>query len=212
MKQPDLKANERELIKLIRYFSKRAKTLIEAGKLDPEHEKLTTACQNLEQQLYTHAQNRSLILEKRARLEKIVEDNAQCPQCKHADMLKRTGTTSNEHGWRCNTYKCRRCNITFTWNRPNNPWHLAEFLELYMQELETTLQTEQNEAMRQHITQSVAQMQDSLSRLRPVLTDSDEEVSALEEKENEMTRLIHQFKNYLLIEKIKLDMREEPEL
>ncbi|MBB6610703.1 hypothetical protein H7F15_06615 [Pontibacter sp. Tf4] len=211
MKQPELKANERELIKLIRYFSKRANAMIATGELDPEHEKLTAACQNLEQQLYMHAQNRSIILDKRARLDKIVEDNAQCPQCKHADMLKRTGTTSNEHGWRCNTYKCRRCNITFTWNRPNNPWHLVEFLELYIKELETALPNEQNEQMRQHIITSVAQMQDSLSRLRPVLADSDEEVTALETKESEMTRLIHQFKNYLLIEKIKLDMREEPE-
>lgn len=211
MKQPELKANERELIKLIRYFSKRANTLIESGELSVEHEKLTVACQNLEQQLYTHAQNRSAILDKRARLEKVVEDNAQCPQCKHADMLKRTGTTSNEHGWRCNTYKCRRCNITFTWNRPNNPWHLVEFLELYIKELETALPTEQNEAMREHIVTSVAQMQESLSRLRPVLNDSDEEVSALEAKETEMTRLIHQFKSYLQIEKIKLDMSQEPE-
>lgn len=211
MRQPELKANERELIKLIRYFSKRANTLIESGELSAEHEKLTTACQNLEQQLYTHAQNRSAILDKRARLEKVVEDNAQCPQCKHADMLKRTGITSNEHGWRCNTYKCRRCNITFTWNRPNNPWHLVEFLELYIKELETALQTEQNEAMREHIVTSVAQMRDSLNRLRPVLNDSDEEVSALEAKETEMTRLIHQFKSYLQIEKIKLDMSQEPE-
>ncbi|MBJ6119132.1 hypothetical protein JAO76_13065 [Pontibacter sp. BT310] len=212
MKQPELKANERELIKLIRFFSKRAKLLIDKGQLDPEHEKLTSACENLEQQLYTHAQNRSIILEKRARLEKVVEDNAQCPQCKHADMLKRTGTTSNEHGWRCNTYKCRRCNITFTWNRPNNPWHLVEFLEVYMKELETTLETEQNPAMREHILQSIAQMQESLNRLRPVLSDSNEEVTALDQKEQEMTRLIHQFKNYLLIEKIKLDTLEEPEI
>jgi molybdopterin-biosynthesis enzyme MoeA-like protein len=212
MKQPELKANERELIKLIRFFSKRAKLLIDKGQLDPEHEKLTSACENLEQQLYTHAQNRGVILEKRARLEKVVEDNAQCPQCKHADMLKRTGTTSNEHGWRCNTYKCRRCNITFTWNRPNNPWHLVEFLEVYMKELEITLETEQSPAMREHILQSIAQMQESLNRLRPVLADSNEEVTALDQKEQEMTRLIHQFKNYLLIEKIKLDTLEEPEI
>jgi molybdopterin-biosynthesis enzyme MoeA-like protein len=212
MKQPELKANERELIKLIRFFSKRAKLLIDRGQLDPEHEKLTSACENLEQQLYTHAQNRGVILEKRARLEKVVEDNAQCPQCKHADMLKRTGITSNEHGWRCNTYKCRRCNITFTWNRPNNPWHLVEFLEVYMKELETTLETEQSPTMREHILQSIAQMQESLNRLRPVLSDSNEEVTALEQKEQEMTRLIHQFKNYLLIEKIKLDTLEEPEI
>ena len=205
MKQPDLKANERELIKLIRFFSKRAERMMEEGELSPEHTQLTSACQNLETQLYTHASNRSAILDKRERLQNIIEDNAQCPKCSKADMLKRTGTTTNEHGWRCNTYKCRRCNITFTWNRPNNPWHMVDFLETYIEELQQGLLNEENPEVKAHVESAIAQMTDSLDRLRPVLQTSDEEVDALEEKEKEMDRLIHQFKNYLLIEKIKLD-------
>lgn len=211
MKQPELKENERELIKLIRFFSKRATRLMEAGELSSENKQLTSACENLENQLYTHANNRSAILEKRDRLEKIVEDNAKCPKCERADMLKRTGVATNLNGWRSNTYRCRRCNTEFTWNKPNNPWHLAEFLELYMHELEKGLEKEQHADVIRHTRAAIEQMKDSLNRMRPVLATSDEEMEALQEKEQEMTKLIHQFKNYLLIEKIKLDSYQEPE-
>ncbi|RIJ34349.1 hypothetical protein [Pontibacter oryzae] len=204
-----LKANERELIKLIRFFSKRATQLMESGELTAEHEQLTQACQNLEQQLLTHADNRTAILSKRERLEKVIEDNAQCPKCRKADMLKKQGVVTNEHSWKCNSYRCRRCNTTFTWNRPNNPWHMVEFLQLYIKELEDTLKTDMEPELRQHTEAAIPQLQDSLFRLQPVLQDSDEEVQALAEKEREMDKLIHQFKNYLLIEKIKMDTYQE---
>ena len=206
MNNTALKANERELIKLIRFFKKRGDQLAASGALSEQHEQLTKACHNLEAQLYRHAENRAAILEKRERLGKVIEDKAQCPKCHKADMLKKNGVATNEYGWKSNTYRCRRCNTTFTWNRPNNPWHMAEFLERYIQELEQNLQTEQRVEMQQHIEGAIPQLQDSLFRLRPVLQTSDEEVEALEQKEKEMDQLIHQFKNYLLIEKIKLDM------
>ena len=211
MKQPALKPNERELIKLIRFFSKRAARLMEEGELSAEHSQLTTACQNLETQLLTHAANRTAIMDKRERLLNIIEDNAQCPKCGKADMLKRTGATTNQQGWKCNTYKCRRCNNGFTWNRPNNPWDMVEFLEMYIGQLQLAMQAEQNPEMVAHTKDAVAQMNDSLSRLRPVLETSDEEVDALQQKEKEMDKLIHQFKTYLQIEKIKLNAYPEEE-
>ncbi|WP_347158870.1 hypothetical protein [Pontibacter chitinilyticus] len=209
MNDTALKANERELVKLIRFFSKRAALLMETGELSQEHEQLTNACQNLEAQLYTHAQNRTAILDKRERLKNIIEDNAVCPKCNKADMLKKNGVTASELGWKSNTYRCRRCNITFTWNRPNTPWHMVKFLEKYIQELEEGVANESNEEIRRHTTDAIVQLNDSLDRLRPVLQTSDEEMEALEQKEKEMDKLIHQFKNYLLIEKIRLDTYEE---
>ncbi|TXK26411.1 hypothetical protein FVR03_21865 [Pontibacter qinzhouensis] len=211
MKQAELKATERELIKLIQFFKKRATQLMDSGEISTEHTQLTTACENLETQLYNHAQNRSAILDKRERLNQLIEDNAQCPTCQKVDMLKRTGSTTTERGWKCNTYKCRRCNITFTWNRPNNPWDMVKFLEAYIAELEQGILVEENEELKAHTENAIVQLNDSLSRLRPVLDTSDEEMEALAVKEKEMDRLIHQFKNYLLIEKIKLDTYQEPE-
>ncbi|OKL38781.1 hypothetical protein [Pontibacter flavimaris] len=204
-----LKANERELIKLARFFSKRAEQLAVDGELSEDQRQLTQACENLERQLLQHAANREAIMDKRARLEKLIEDNAQCPKCRKADMLKQQAVTTNEHGWKLNTYRCRRCNTSFTWNRPNNPWHMVQFLELYIKELEESLNVDMEPSLRQHTEAALPQLQDSLSRLRPVLQDSDEEVEALTEKEREMDKIIHQFKNYLLIEKIKLDTYQE---
>ncbi|MCJ8163480.1 hypothetical protein MKJ04_01415 [Pontibacter sp. E15-1] len=203
MNHAALKPNERELIKLIRFFSKRGAQLGVSGELSAQHAQLSEACQNLEKQLYHHAENRTAIQGKRAQLEKIIEDKAQCPKCQKADLLKKNGVASNAQGWKSNTYRCRRCNTTFTWNRPNNPWDMVAFLESYIAELEQSLLTELPEGMRPHIEAAIPQLQDSLFRLRPVLLQSDEEVEALRQKEEEMDRLIHQFKNYLLIEKIK---------
>ncbi len=62
-------------------------------------------------------------------LKKIVRDNAECPKCKRSDQLKPKGLDPNEKGWKMNRYRCRRCNIAFTWNRPNNPWDMLEFVE-----------------------------------------------------------------------------------
>ncbi|MCP2044836.1 hypothetical protein [Pontibacter sp. HSC-36F09] len=211
MKQAVLKPNERELIKLTRFFSKRAAKLMEEGELSAEHSQLTAACQNLETQLLTHATNRTAIMDKRERLLNIIEDNAQCPKCSKADMLKRTGSTTNEYGWKCNTYKCRRCNTGFTWNRPNNPWDMVEFLEMYIGQLQLAMAAEQNQDVINHTEDAVAQMKESLNRLRPVLQTSDEEVDALQQKEKEMDKLIHQFKTYLQIEKIKLNAYPEEE-
>ncbi|WP_299759177.1 hypothetical protein [uncultured Pontibacter sp.] len=204
-----LKANERELIKLIRFFSKRAEQLTENEELSEDQQQLTQACQNLEKQLLQHADNRAAILDKRTRLEKLIEDNAQCPKCQKADMLKKQAVTTNEHGWKLNTYRCRRCNTGFTWNRPNNPWHMMAFLEQYIKELEESLEHGIEPSLRLQTETAIPQLQDSLFRLRPVLQDSDDEVEALTEKEREMDKLIHQFKNYLLIEKIKLDTYQE---
>ncbi|WP_018478640.1 hypothetical protein [Pontibacter roseus] len=209
MKQAALKPNERELIKLIRFFSKRAARLMEEGELSAEHSQLTAACENLETKLLDHATNRTAIMDKRERLLNVIEDNAQCPKCNKADMLKRTGSTTNEHGWKCNTYKCRRCNTGFTWNRPNNPWDMVEFLEMYIGQLQLAMAAERNPEVIAHTEDAVEQMRDSLNRLRPVLATSDEEVDALQQKEKEMDRLIHQFKNYLQIEKIKLNVYPE---
>lgn len=207
-----LKANEKELVKLIRFFNKKATQLMATGELGVEHEQLTSACNNLENQLYAHAQNRSAILDKRERLTQVVEDNAVCPKCQKADMLKKSGVSTTERGWKCNTYRCRRCNTSFNWSKPNNPWDMVDFLELYIQELEQALQIEQNTELRQHTEAAIPKLQESLFRLKPVLQTSDEEVELLAQKEKEMDKMIHQFKNYLLIEKIKLDSYQEPEV
>jgi hypothetical protein len=207
----NLKPTERELIKLIRFFRKKADLLIQAGELSEEHRRLGEACQKLTDQVYTHAQARESISLKREKLKRIINDNALCPKCHQGANLKLTGTTQNEKGWKTNKYRCRKCNLTFAWNKPNNPWDMVLFLEAYMQEITQKCQDENLPAeVRAQSEQVLGQLNQSLAQLKPILTQSDQEFADLETAEVEMSRMVHEFRNYLLIEKIKLDTWEHP--
>ena len=206
-----LKQNERELIKLIKFFQKRAEVLIQTGALSEEHEQLGVACEKLTTQIYTHAQVREQITQKREKLKTIIRDNAQCPKCQQQSHLKLIGSTKNEQGWKNNKYKCRRCNLEFTWNKPNNPWDMVLFLEQYLLEISQNAQNESlSPEVREQSAQVQAQLLQSLAQLKPILASSDQEYADLEASEVEMSKMIHEFRNYLLIEKIKLDTWQNP--
>lgn len=205
MKQ-NLTENEREVIKLILFFQKRGERLAAEGALTQEHEELNAACKNLTEKIYEHADFRQRVEEKQEAMRNIIQDQAVCPQCQKSDMLKKVGVATNEMGWKSNRYKCRRDNIEFTWNRPNNPWDMIPFLELCLQELDQTIagQTmteqlkEQAQAARDH-------MAVSLEQLRAAMQATDEERDNMLLKDKEMARMLHEFKKYLMIEKIKLE-------
>ena len=156
-----------------------------------------------------HADNRALIQQQREQLSKLVKDNAVCPKCNTSDKLRHVGTEKNEKGWKSNRYKCRKCNIQFTWNRPNNPWDMIKFIEEIILGTEEKLEKENvSEEEREQTRSGLAAMQGNLARLKPVIEAHDAEYDAIVARDNEMERLIHEFKNSLLIEKIKMDTWE----
>ncbi|MES2733762.1 MAG: hypothetical protein V4714_18595 [Bacteroidota bacterium] len=201
-----LNNRERELVKAANQFKKRAQNLIKSGKLEEEHQKVAEACNNLLQQVYTHAENRTLILLQHDNLKKTIQDHAQCPSCKSNAHLKLRGIDPNEKGWKMNRYRCRRCNLEFTWNRPNNPWDMLHFFEDMITQLDASAQNEsidaetkaQTQAMKEHILQN-------LDKLRPVIEGADQNLRDIRQKDEEMAQMLHEFKNFLLIELIKLD-------
>ncbi len=201
-----LNSRERELVKAANQFKKRAQSLIKAGKLSDEHQQVAAACDNLLQQVYNHAEYRSVILQQHESLKKIVKDNAECPRCHKSDQLKLKGVDPNEKGWKMNRYRCRRCNIDFTWNRPNNPWDMLKFVEEMLVKLDESLQQElldpQERAQTLQVRENVV---GQLSRLKPVVEETDQNVQAVHQKDEDMAQMLHDFKNYLLIETIKLD-------
>ena len=206
---PNLKSNERELVKLATFFKKQSRTLIDLGKLGEEHRKVEEAVDHFIRQMEFHADNRALIQQQREQLSKLVKDNAVCPKCNTSDKLRHVGTEKNEKGWKSNRYKCRKCNIQFTWNRPNNPWDMIKFIEEIILETEEKLEKENvSEEEREQTRSGLAAMQGNLARLKPVIDAHDAEYDAIVARDNEMERLIHEFKNSLLIEKIKMDTWE----
>jgi hypothetical protein len=203
------KSNERELIKVATFFKKQSKKLIDEGKLGNEHAKVQEAVDRFIEQMDQHANTRAFILEQRDYLKKLVKDNPECPRCHTNDKLKHAGVEKNEKGWTCNRYRCRKCNIEFTWNRPNNPWDMIQFIEEVLTTLEEKYSdTSASDDNRKEIASMIESMQANLAKLKPVIEAHDKEYQDLQTRDEEMERLIHEFKNSLLIEKIKMDTWE----
>ena len=205
----NFKPNERGLIKVATYFKKESRKLIAEGKLSEENKEVEEAVDRFIEHMNNHANARAMIQEQRDYLRKLVKDNARCPQCHSSDMLKFAGTEVNDKGWKSNRYKCRKCNIFFTWNAPNNPWDMIE----YLGEVLTTLRLKYamegiSDDEKAEARDSIESMQSNLDRLKPVIDAHDQEYNDLQARELEMEKLIHEFTNSLLIEKIKMDKWE----
>jgi hypothetical protein len=206
---PNFKSNERELVKIAIFFKKESKRLIEEGKLGEEHKKVEEAVDRFIDHIEQHANTRQSILEQRESLTKLVKDDASCPTCNKKDMLKLVGTESNEKNWKSNRYRCRRCNIEFTWNRPNNPWDMLEYIQAVLEMMgQRVLDPNISEEEKEQIRGAIESMEGNVGRLRPVIDAHNVEWDALQKREEEMERLVHEFKNTLLIEKIKMDTWE----
>ena len=203
------KPNERELVKVATFFKKQSKKLIAEGKLGEENKSVEEAVDRFIEHMNQHANTRAFILEQREYLRKLVKDNAQCPQCHSSNMLKLSGSEKNEKGWKSNRYKCRKCNIYFTWNMPNNPWDMIEYIEEMLQSLRAKKENESiSESEKQEALTTINHMEGNLGKLKPVIDAHDQEYQELQARDTEMDKLIHEFKNSLLIEKIKMDTWE----
>lgn len=200
--------NERDVAKLAAFFKKESIRLMAAGRLSEDHKKVQEAVDHFLGHLNDHANTRASVLEQREYLNKLVKDNAVCPKCRSSDKLKIAGSEKNEKGWKSNRYKCRKCNIAFTWNMPNNPWQMIEYIEDMLQranaDRETNGVSDENEAL--------ASLQANLARLKPVIDAHDKSYEELKTRESEMERLLHEFKNSLMIEKIKMDTWENKQI
>jgi hypothetical protein len=205
-----LKDNEKELIKLVGFFKKQAEKRKLEEQQDADYDQLIATCDKLVEQMHIHARNREIILAEREQLKNLVKDNAECPKCGKANQLKVSGMDKSEEGWKSNKYKCRRCNIEFVWSRPNNPWDMIPYVEKFVEGLETKVNDESTDVeTRFNGMATIAQMRESLSKLKPVVEASDLDMQDLEAREKDMAKMVHEFKNHLMIEKIKLDTWKE---
>ena len=202
----NLKPEERELVKLVQYFKKRAEILIIENKLDDEYRQMLDTCDKLVEQLNMHAANRHTVLTEREQLQGMVKDSAKCPKCNSNEMLKVIGFDTNAHGWKSNKYKCRRCNIAFVWNTPNNPWDMIPYVENFVAEMEQKLaDPDMDSESRRHTSLALEQMKANLGKLKPVVDASDLDLKELNEREIQMADMVHKFKKHLMIEKIRME-------
>jgi hypothetical protein len=200
--------NERDVAKLAEFFKKESIRLMDAGRLSEDHKKVQEAVDHFLTHLNNHADTRASVLEQRQYLNKLVKDNAVCPKCGSSGKLKITGTDKNEKGWKSNRYKCRKCNIAFTWNMPNNPWHMIEYIEDMLERVKK----ESSAADAPVEDQAMGNLGSNLAKLRPVIEAHDKDYEDLKTREAEMERLLHEFRNSLMIEKIKMDTWENKQI
>jgi hypothetical protein len=204
----NLKDNERELIKLVNFFRKEAETLMREDK-SVDYNEVINSCEKLIIQLNTHSAYREEILSQRESLKNLIKDNAVCPKCSKNNQLKHVGVEKNEQGWKSNKYKCRKCNIEFVLNRPNNPWDMIPFIEKVIADLEQKFAgAEMNEKEKGSSEAAMIQMKESISKLKPVVEASDLDYKEMVERELQMDKMIHEFRNHLMIERIKMDTWE----
>lgn len=205
-----LNSEEKELIKLANYFKKSAEKLINEGRLGEENREVISACNNLIEKLYIHAKYRQEVLDNRENLKKVIKDNATCPKCESNSFIKYIGV-SKEEEMSFNKYKCRKCNIQFVWGRPNNPWDMITFLENLIANVKEKLTPEDSIEGMPSI-ESVRQLENTLLNMKSSIEVADQEYSTMKTKDLEMAKMIYDFKNYLLMEKIKMDMLTNPYL
>ena len=203
------KPNERELVKVGSFFKKQSRKLIDEGRLGEEHGRIGEAVDRFIEQMENHADTRAQILEQRQTLKKLVRDNAVCPRCNTGDKLRLVRADTNEKGWKSNRYRCRKCNVEFTWNRPNNPWDMVKYIEEVIALLETKLGGPMvSDYEKEQIGPGLENMRSNLEKLKPVIEAHDAEYNAIQTRDSEMEQLIHEFRNMLMIERIKMDSWE----
>jgi hypothetical protein len=202
----NLTAEERELIRLVNFFKKKVKSLVDENKTQENYTELIETCDKLVDQLTIHAKLRDTVLQEREQLKKLIKENAQCPKCHKNANLKLVGTDKSPQGWKSNKYRCKRCNIEFVWNAPNNPWDMIPYAEYVLADLEIKMQEEaSDEEEKQLVQNSIEQLKGNLERLKPVVEASDLDLAELETRDKEMNLIVNKFKKHLMIEKIKME-------
>ncbi len=83
----------------------------------------------------------------------------------------------------------------------------------YIEEILETLRLKYDDSAtsfseKEELSKAIESMNTNLDKLKPVIDAHNEEYNALQTRDLEMEKLIHEFKNSLLIEKIKMDTWE----
>ena len=205
--EQNFNAEERELIKLVNFFKKNNERLNPGDAMAEEYKVMMETCDRLMEQLNIHAKNRQIILGEREQLRNLIKDNAHCPKCEKNANLKLSGTDKSVQGWLSNKYRCRKCNIEFVWNAPNNPWDMVAYVEHFVHVLEEKMKEESvNEESRKANEEALSQMRSNLGKIKPVVDASELDLKDLQEREIAMADMVNKVKKHLLIEKIRLDL------
>ncbi len=145
----------------------------------------------------------------REALRGMLKENAACPKCNRKTRLKHVGIDTSDNGWKCNKYRCRKCNIEFVWAKPNNPWDLVPYLERIIGSMKTKLKEENvEESQKQEMQNMIEQVHVSLAKLKPAIEAFDLDFLEMEARDQDMNNIVNEFKMHLQIERTKMDAQD----
>lgn len=203
---PNLKAEERELIRLVNFFKRKVKVLTAENKLKEDYSEMIQTCEKLVEQIAIHAGHRDTVIKDRERLKGLIKEQALCPHCGKNFNLKLIGTDKSAEGWKSNKYRCKKCNIEFVWNAPNNPWDMVPYVEKYIFTLEEKLEKEDvDDDTKEQNHQAIEQLKGNLAKLKPIVEASELDLSEMESRDKEMSEIVRNFTKQLMIEKIRME-------
>ena len=84
---------------------------------------------------------------------------------------------------------------------------MIQYIEEVLQQMNVKAENASEED-KAFTTQAINNMKESLDKLKPVIEAHDKDYQDLQTREQEMERLLHEFKNSLMIEKIKMNTWE----
>jgi hypothetical protein len=202
----NLTTEERELIRLHNAFKKKVKALEQEHKLTEDYTPHIHTGDKLIEQIHIHAKNREIVQQEREKLKELIRDHAVCPKCSKNTNLKLIGTDKSLEGWKSNKYRCRKCNIEFVWNTPNNPWDMIPYVEKFVANLEHKMEGEiVSSQEKEQVLATIEQMKMNLGKLKPVVNASDQDLKSIASKDIEMAELVNKFRKYLMMEKIRME-------
>jgi hypothetical protein len=197
--------DEREVVKLANYFIRQAKKYTDVSE-SGQQLALISSCQQICDVLSNHADYRSAIEEEKQYLSKIIKDNAVCPKCSSMEYL-RFSEVDNSEEYKCNRYRCRKCNIAFTWNRPNNPWDMLKFVKRLKQEMEDKFN--RSREMGNENSDDLSSIENlgvEVEKLSSAIDQFDARYNQMTSKDEEIQAMVKDFKKYLKIEKVKFEV------
>ena len=85
---------------------------------------------------------------------------------------------------------------------------MLEYIEEMLAQMRAKLEAGSAETDTDQTRQAIGVMQQNLDKLKPIVDAHDKDYYELQSREAEMERFLHEFKNSLMIEKIKMDTWE----
>jgi len=191
--------DELELLDLIDYFKKKAVKLELQGKKLKDHNEFIDRLEHMKQVVLQNKVHVNEFLDTQ-----IKDVPLECPNCHGSAKIRSTGISKkNTKGLLCNEYHCDECNKSFLHFFPNNEKDQLKWYKNIISQFERASNDKRFSDYTVEIKSRVTDMRRSYSRMKMAMEAEKNIVHGLEEANNTVRKIISEYRNMLLVEKMK---------